>query len=162
MFHALLAKYSQHPLLLYALMQTKYTMIVEWHHSDKYWASGSDFLEGKNRLGVLLMQLRELFRQSAGGLLIEKEDQIAASVKNSADPESCPELPPRLEDVRRRIAKMVATSKARPFQPGRNEGGFEKITGSLLYTDAGEKKWEKMMTGEHSNDGCIDFSFKTG
>ena len=134
MFHALLAKYSQHPLLLYALMQTKYTMLVEWHHTDKYWASGSDFLEGKNRLGILLMQVRELFRNNAGGLLIESENALAANAKKSEDPENCPDLPPRLEELRKRIARLVAESKERPFVPGFYEGQVSKVGGLPMHS----------------------------
>lgn len=139
MFHALVAKYSQHPLLLYALMQTKYTMIVEWHHKDKYWASGSDFLEGQNRLGILLMQVREQFRNASDGLLLESENMLAANAKRSAEPQSCPDLPPKLEATRQRVAKIIATTKERPFVPGKYEGKPSAIRGVLMHSADAEK-----------------------
>jgi ribA/ribD-fused uncharacterized protein len=64
MFDCLVAKYTQHPLLLYTLMKTQYTMLVEHTRRDTLWSSGDGFC-GQNRLGVLLMQLRELLRRAA-------------------------------------------------------------------------------------------------
>lgn len=126
LFHAILAKFSQHPLLLYSLMQTKFTMLVEWHHTDKYWASGTDFLEGKNRLGVLLMQLRQLFRQY-GGAGIPSETEPPAK--------SCAFLTEKMEQVRSRIADMVSTTKQRPFCPGLHQGKAEIWNNCTLFDD---------------------------
>ena len=42
-------------------MSTGEREIVEFHERDKYWGNGGDG-SGKNRLGVLLMEVREELR----------------------------------------------------------------------------------------------------
>lgn len=57
MLDALRAKFSQHPLLVAELMQTKSDPIVYHNMYDTYWADGGDG-SGHNKLGKLLEQIR--------------------------------------------------------------------------------------------------------
>lgn len=54
---ALHAKFTQHDGLRVLLLETGNAMLVEQTKNDSYWADGGDGT-GKNRLGVLLMELR--------------------------------------------------------------------------------------------------------
>lgn len=58
MFKALKAKFTQHPNLANLLISTNDKKIVERTDFDDYWGDGKDG-NGKNRLGLLLMELRE-------------------------------------------------------------------------------------------------------
>jgi ribA/ribD-fused uncharacterized protein len=58
MYEAIYAKFTQHKDLLALLLQTKDAILIEHTTNDSYWADGGDG-KGKNRLGVLLMRLRE-------------------------------------------------------------------------------------------------------
>lgn len=58
MMHALEAKFDQHPYLTALLKSTKDATLCEWNPKDSYWAWGLAG-EGKNRLGALLMELRD-------------------------------------------------------------------------------------------------------
>jgi ribA/ribD-fused uncharacterized protein len=60
MYKGLSAKFTQHGDLYRALLKTGSKTLVEENPYDDYWANGSDCL-GKNRLGVLLMKLRDEF-----------------------------------------------------------------------------------------------------
>ena len=51
-------KFTQNPKLLQKLMETGSRPIVEHTVNDSYWGDGGDG-SGKNRLGVILMDLRE-------------------------------------------------------------------------------------------------------
>lgn len=55
---ALHAKFTQHHSLRTLLLGTKDAVLVEHTKNDSYWADGGDGT-GKNRLGILLMELRE-------------------------------------------------------------------------------------------------------
>ena len=57
MREALRAKFAQHPELQSLLLQTQDAELVEHTRNDNYWADGGDG-SGKNRLGLLLMELR--------------------------------------------------------------------------------------------------------
>lgn len=57
MREALYAKFTQHPDLGRFLLETGDSILVEHTRNDSYWADGGDG-SGKNRLGVLLMELR--------------------------------------------------------------------------------------------------------
>jgi ribA/ribD-fused uncharacterized protein len=61
MLDALRAKFTQHEELTAVLLDTGDAVLVEHTANDSYWADGGDG-SGKNRLGVLLMQLREELR----------------------------------------------------------------------------------------------------
>lgn len=61
MMRALREKFSQHPDLARQLVATGYARLVEHTTKDSYWADGGDG-RGQNRLGVLLMELREELR----------------------------------------------------------------------------------------------------
>lgn len=63
MYDALKCKFVQHPKLMQELVLTKGCMLVEHTTNDNYWGDGGDGT-GQNRLGVLLMRLRdELFNE---------------------------------------------------------------------------------------------------
>merc|ERR1711879_10555 len=61
MMEALKYKFGQHENLKHLLMQTGESKLVEHTRNDSYWGDGGDG-SGKNRLGILLMQLREEYR----------------------------------------------------------------------------------------------------
>ncbi len=54
---ALKAKFEQHPKLKALLLATGDAELIEHTRNDSYWADGGDG-SGKNRLGILLMELR--------------------------------------------------------------------------------------------------------
>src|SRR6185369_8106704 len=58
MREALRAKFTQHPALKSLLLSTGSAVLVEHTRNDHYWADGGDG-SGKNRLGQLLMELRD-------------------------------------------------------------------------------------------------------
>jgi N-glycosidase YbiA len=62
---ALLAKFRTHADLRETLLQTGDAPIVENAPGDYHWGCGRDG-SGKNRLGVLLMQIREVLRDENG------------------------------------------------------------------------------------------------
>jgi ribA/ribD-fused uncharacterized protein len=61
MREALRAKFTQHQVLRSLLLETSDAELIEHTTNDSYWADGGDGT-GKNRLGQLLMELREEFR----------------------------------------------------------------------------------------------------
>jgi ribA/ribD-fused uncharacterized protein len=61
MLTALRAKFTQHDRLGRMLLSTGSAVLIEHTKNDVYWADGGDG-SGQNRLGVLLMQLREELR----------------------------------------------------------------------------------------------------
>jgi ribA/ribD-fused uncharacterized protein len=61
MREALLAKFTQHLDLRSLLLSTGQETIVEHTANDDYWGDGGDG-SGRNRLGILLMELREELR----------------------------------------------------------------------------------------------------
>lgn len=61
MFKALQAKFDQHPKCRETLLGTGDAKIIEASPYDAYWGWGPN-QQGKNRLGVLLMRLREELR----------------------------------------------------------------------------------------------------
>jgi N-glycosidase YbiA len=61
MMTALRAKFSQHDVLKKMLLSTGDKTLMEHTSKDKYWADGGNGT-GKNRLGILLMQLRTELR----------------------------------------------------------------------------------------------------
>jgi ribA/ribD-fused uncharacterized protein len=59
---ALRAKFARHPALKSMLLDTGDAELVEHTANDRYWADGGDGT-GRNRLGQLLMELREELRR---------------------------------------------------------------------------------------------------
>jgi ribA/ribD-fused uncharacterized protein len=57
MRQALRAKFTQHPELRELLLATGDAKLVEHTNNDRYWGDGGDG-SGRNRLGLLLMELR--------------------------------------------------------------------------------------------------------
>lgn len=64
MRQALEAKFTQHPALRSLLLSTGEAKLIEHTRNDRYWGDGGDGT-GKNRLGHLLMELREKLRKEA-------------------------------------------------------------------------------------------------
>lgn len=62
MREALRAKFTQHQNLRSLLLHTGDAELIEHTKNDSYWADGGDGT-GKNRLGELLMELREQLRK---------------------------------------------------------------------------------------------------
>ncbi|MRR38310.1 DUF1768 domain-containing protein, partial [bacterium] len=56
----------QHPGLKSLLLSTGNSALVEHTRNDRYWGDGGDG-SGRNRLGHLLMELREQLRRAASG-----------------------------------------------------------------------------------------------
>ena len=71
MANGLRAKFGQHPDLATRLLMSGDRLLVEHTRNDAYWGDGGDGT-GKNRLGLLLMQVRAEVRQMA-------EDQLHTS-----------------------------------------------------------------------------------
>lgn len=61
MRQALIAKFSQNPEIKAQLLSTGDAILVEDSMVDAYWGWGADH-SGKNMLGKLLMEVREMFR----------------------------------------------------------------------------------------------------
>lgn len=55
------AKFTQHEELTQFLLQTEDNKIVEASPRDAYWGTGKDG-RGKNRLGIILMEIRKEIR----------------------------------------------------------------------------------------------------
>jgi N-glycosidase YbiA len=58
MYNALKSKFTQHPKLMSELLSLKGCLIIEHTKNDNYWGDGGNGT-GQNRLGVLLMKLRD-------------------------------------------------------------------------------------------------------
>ena len=63
MLQALRMKFSQNPEIAKELLSTGEASIIEHTRNDAYWADGGDG-SGKNKLGLLLMQVREELKNS--------------------------------------------------------------------------------------------------
>lgn len=61
MFEAVIAKFTQHDNLRELLLGTGDTKLIEHTENDSYWGDGGDG-SGKNRLGHILMHVREQLR----------------------------------------------------------------------------------------------------
>jgi ribA/ribD-fused uncharacterized protein len=61
MREALRAKFTQHISLRTLLLSTDNAKLIEHTENDRYWGDGGDG-KGKNRLGLLLMELREALK----------------------------------------------------------------------------------------------------
>jgi len=62
MLKALRAKFAQHADLSRMLLKTGDQGLIEHTPNDRYWADGGDG-SGRNRLGELLMQVRDELRK---------------------------------------------------------------------------------------------------
>ncbi len=63
MLQALRMKFSQNPEIAKGLVATGDAILIEHTRNDDYWANGGDG-SGKNKLGLLLMQVREELKNS--------------------------------------------------------------------------------------------------
>jgi ribA/ribD-fused uncharacterized protein len=66
MREAVLAKFTQHAELRAVLLGTGDVVLVEHTTNDSYWGDGGDG-SGRNRLGEILMSVRDELRGAAGG-----------------------------------------------------------------------------------------------
>jgi ribA/ribD-fused uncharacterized protein len=66
MREAVLAKFTQHADLRSVLLSTGEALIIEHTSNDSYWGDGGDG-SGRNRLGQILMQVREELRRQGAG-----------------------------------------------------------------------------------------------
>ena len=66
MHEAVLAKFTQHADLREILLATDENKIVEHTKNDDYWGDGGDG-SGRNRLGEILMRVREELRHGQNG-----------------------------------------------------------------------------------------------
>lgn len=64
MLLGLRAKFEQNEVILKKLLDTGNRELREHTGRDKYWGDGGAKNTGKNRLGVLLMQVREELRKN--------------------------------------------------------------------------------------------------
>ena len=64
MLQALRMKFSQHPEIAKELLATGDAIIIEHTRNDAYWAYWGDG-SGKNKLGLLIMQVREEFKNAS-------------------------------------------------------------------------------------------------
>ena len=64
MLQALRMKFSQNPEIAKELLATGDAIIIEHTRNDAYWADGGDG-SGKNKLGLLLMQVREELKNAS-------------------------------------------------------------------------------------------------
>ncbi|KXX67044.1 NADAR family protein [Flammeovirga sp. SJP92] len=62
MYEAVLEKFSQHYELKELLLSTNDALLIEHTENDAYWGDAGDG-SGKNRLGKILMKVREKLRQ---------------------------------------------------------------------------------------------------
>jgi ribA/ribD-fused uncharacterized protein len=65
MLQAVRTKFAQHDDLRATLLDTGDALLVEHTANDSYWGDGGDG-SGKNRLGQILMQVREELRAAEG------------------------------------------------------------------------------------------------
>ena len=65
---AVLAKFTQHEELRTLLLSTGDAKLVEQTENDAYWGDGGDG-SGKNRLGIILMEVRETLRAAPDATL---------------------------------------------------------------------------------------------
>ncbi|MDJ1479419.1 NADAR family protein [Cytophagaceae bacterium YF14B1] len=63
MYEAIKAKFTQHTELAELLLKTGDVRIIEHTENDSYWGDGGDG-SGKNKLGKLLMKLREELKEA--------------------------------------------------------------------------------------------------
>lgn len=63
MLQTLRMKFSQNPEIAKGLVSTGDAILIEHTRNDDYWADGGDG-SGKNKLGLLLMQVREELKNS--------------------------------------------------------------------------------------------------
>jgi hypothetical protein len=80
----MLAKFSQHPEFKKKLLDTEDKLIIEHSSNDNYWADGGDGL-GKNMLGVLLMQVREILLRISNNPDLILPPWIAFPITDSRD-----------------------------------------------------------------------------
>ncbi|CAG8463300.1 31689_t:CDS:2 [Racocetra persica] len=69
---ALFAKFRQHEKLKYKLLSTSTAPLFEHTENDKYWGDGGKFGKGKNRLGQILMEVRNQLMQEEISLLMDE------------------------------------------------------------------------------------------
>lgn len=82
MFDVCFAKFSQNEDLLEKLLETGEDELVENSPVDFYWGWGSD-RSGKNKLGLILMELRSIFREAKKTNNWKESAELARKQKES-------------------------------------------------------------------------------
>ncbi|PKK79854.1 DUF1768-domain-containing protein, partial [Rhizophagus irregularis] len=72
MKEALWLKFTQHENLKYKLLSTGKVKIFEHTENDRYWGDGGKNQNGRNRLGIMLQELREILMEHEKAKLIKK------------------------------------------------------------------------------------------
>ncbi|CAB4486429.1 unnamed protein product [Rhizophagus irregularis] len=72
MKEALWLKFTQHENLKYKLLSTGKVKIFEHTENDRYWGDGGKNQNGRNRLGIMLQELREMLMEHEKAKLIKK------------------------------------------------------------------------------------------
>eukprot|EP00760_Papus_ankaliazontas_P029047 PhM_4_TR4113/c0_g1_i1/m.64369/K09935/K09935; uncharacterized protein len=85
MFDVCLAKFTQHRELRETLLGTRDAKLVEHTTNDRYWGDGGGDGRGKNRLGIILMQVRDAIR-------LDTPEAIAAGTVVRIDADNTGEL----------------------------------------------------------------------
>jgi len=87
MMIGLQAKFTQHEVLKTLLLGTRDAIIIERSDKDAYWGDGAA-RTGKNRLGELLMKLREQLREQPG----EQEEQLCGQEEQPNEQDEQPDI----------------------------------------------------------------------
>lgn len=138
MFAALLAKFSQHPPSINVLLDTKNAFLVEHNKKDAYWGDGHS-ADGLNRLGVLLMEVRQLVRAELG--LPEPQGEYISEEKEKKEKIAMEKLMAQLMEKSDAIDEGIIESSAQPSRtkrklrtrPGTASKPFRSIDGTPLF-----------------------------
>lgn len=96
---ALRAKFAAHPAIRKTLLDTGSATLIEHTEKDRYWGDGGDGT-GKNRLGVLLMRLRDELNHGASDGNSDATTEVSSGSKHGAsEPLSVPLRIPAMKQL---------------------------------------------------------------
>lgn len=138
MFAALLAKFSQHPESVNVLLETKNAFLVSHSKKDAYWGDGHS-ADGLNRLGVLLMQVRQMVRTELG--IPEPQGDYVSEEKEKKEKIALERLMEQLMHQSDAIDEGIIESSLQPSRtkrklrtrPGTASKPFRSIDGTPLF-----------------------------
>lgn len=138
MFAALLAKFSQHPASLNVILETKNAFLVSHSKKDSYWGDGHS-ADGLNRLGVLLMEVRQMVRAELG--IPEPTGDYVSEEKEKKEKIAMEKLMAQLMEKSDAIDEGIIESSAQPSRtkrklrtrPGTGSKPFRSIDGTPLF-----------------------------
>jgi len=113
MRRALAAKFEQNPPLKKLLDDTGNKTLIDVDPTDSYWGSGKD-RKGKNKLGQMLMELREKFRERAVEGVEVKEKVVSAAP--AAAPAAASAAAPAAASAAAPAAASAAAPAATPIK----------------------------------------------